>query len=137
MLNYNNISWHFSDTHISEGTYLNLMLYDRTSDIIAFALCQSSKSSKSPSDEHWSGNLWVVVTSRVVSTCWPGSWLVVYSCEANQELQLACWHNSWQWLQLINSHPSPLAAVGNRKVLFWGKWMSFYCLFHSGQNLIS
>ena len=32
-----------------------------------------------------SGNLWVVVMSRVGSTCWPGFWLVVPSCATNQE----------------------------------------------------
>ena len=33
----------------------------------------------------WGGNLWVVVMSRVVSTCCLGSWLAFHSCAANQE----------------------------------------------------
>ena len=32
-----------------------------------------------------SGNLWVVVMSRVGSSFWIGFWLVVHSCAANQE----------------------------------------------------
>ena len=46
------------------------------------------------------------------STCWPGFWLVVYSCVANQEP--ACLLTiSWQWLQLINFHPWPARWAGN------------------------
>ena len=54
------------------------------------------------------GNLWVwVMIKSCVNLL---TWLlikVVHSCAANQDRQLSCRHNSWQWLQLINFHPCP------------------------------
>ena len=61
------------------------------------------------------GSLWVVVMSRVVSTYFPGFRLVVHSFTANH---IACWHNSCQWLQLINFRFRRLAGAQRG----WRRW---------------
>ena len=58
------------------------------------------------------GNLWVVVLVKSFVNKQVGSWLAAQEWTLNNqsEARSASWHNSWQWLKLINFRPWSLVA---------------------------